>query len=545
MKTRILLLSIGFAAMMTACTDKISEQFQWDEGVMATLPEFEEAGTGTRVSFMGGLDSFAWTYGDCIGVCRSSASTNGTAAFTLLKGGERVGNFINDSFSLLPQTDYYAFYPFVAGTTVSSFPMNVAKQTQIGNKDLSHIGDLNYMSAKFTTDENGKASFTFSNICAIIQVHFTADREDTYKNLTITSNGAPFTIRAHYDLSTETITPDYTHNTLQTSFGEDGMHVYYGQDVIVSVVVLPVDMSQSTLSFQLKNADGVVDEMDLPGFAFQSGKVYHFYEHSGNPPYGSCPDGNHPHAIDLGLPSGTLWACMDIGADKPTDVGFSWFPWGETALIEKNSSTWENYRFMSSAYSNEWGITRYQIPDNQTDGIWYNGETFVGDNWTRLDLQDDAARVIWGGEWRLPTKEEWKELINYTVQRETGHTYYNGPYSNIYIEYDYNGIPGAYGMMYYKKKVANNAQYSPWDTHLFIRNHILTSEVYYIHYRESWRWTSDLGSSTNKAIAAYTRNGDKTDYLVLQEQDRIRPFLIRPVKSKSGGGAGGGGGTSW
>ena len=193
---------------------------------------------------------------------------------------------------------------------------------------------------------------------------------------------------------------------------------------------------------------------------------------------------------------------MDIGADKPTDVGFSWFPWGETALIEKNSSTWENYRFMSSAYSNEWGITRYQIPDNQTDGIWYNGETFVGDNWTRLDLQDDAARVIWGGEWRLPTKEEWKELINYTVQRETGHTYYNGPYSNTYIEYDYNGIPGAYGMMYYKKKVANNAQYSPWDTHLFIRNHILTSEVYYIHYRESWRWTSDLGSSTNKAIAA-------------------------------------------
>ena len=87
-------------------------------------------------------------------------------------------------------------------------------------------------------------------------------------------------------------------------------------------------------------------------------------------------------------------------------------------------------------------------------------------------------------------------------------------------------------MMYYKKKVANNAQYSPWDTHLFIRNHILTSEVYYIHYRESWRWTSDLGSSTNKAIAAYTRNGDKTDYLVLQEQDRIRPFLIRPVRSK-------------
>lgn len=533
MKKRVLLLTMAVAgAMMAACTEKYSDQLSWDEGVMATLPEFVEDGAGTRISFAGGLGSFTWTNGDCIGVCRSSASANGTAAFTLLKGGDRVGNFINDSFSMHSQAEYYAFYPFVAGTTASSFSLDMANQTQIGRTSVDHVADFNYMYAKFTTDDSGKGSFTFSNIGAIIQFHFTADAEETYKGLSITSSGTPFAMSANYNLSTESLTPGNTQAALQVSFGDGGLHVYYGEDVVVSAVILPVDMSQSTLTFQLKNASGVVKETALAGYAFQSGKVYHFYEHSGNPPYGSCPDGNHPHAIDLGLPSGTLWACMDIGADKPTDVGFSWFPWGETALIEKNSSTWENYRFMSSAYSNEWGITRYQIPDNQTDGIWYNGETFVGDNWTRLDLQDDAARVIWGGEWRLPTKEEWKELINYTVQRETGHTYYNGPYSNIYIEYDYNGIPGAYGMMYYKKKVANNAQYSPWDTHLFIRNHILTSEVYYIHYRESWRWTSDLGSSTNKAIAAYTRNGDKTDYLVLQEQDRIRPFLIRPVRSK-------------
>lgn len=539
MKTRILLLTMALAGAMTACTEKISDQFTWDEGVMATLPDIEEVGAGTRVSFAsGGLGSFAWSNGDCIGVCRSTASTNGTAAFTLLKGGERVGNFINDSFSLLPQTEYYAFYPFEAGTTASSFPMDVANQIQIGNNDVNHIGYFNYMSAKFTTDESGKASFTFSNIGAIIQVHFTANAEDTYKNLTITSNGTPFTIRAHYDLSAETIKPDYSHTTVNLSFGDEGMHVYYGQNVILSVVILPVDMSQSTLTFQLKNADGVVDEMALPGFAFQSGKLYHFYEHTGNPPYGSCPDGNHPHAIDLGLPSGTLWACMDIGADKPTDVGFSWFPWGETALIEKNSSSWENYKFMDSSYSNEWGITKYQIPDNLTDGLWYNGGTFIGDNKRRLELQDDPARVIWGGQWRLPTKEEWEELLNYTVHRETGHTYYNGPYSNTYVEYDYNGVPGAYGMMYYKKKIANNAEYSLWDTHLFIRNHILKSEVYYIHYRESWRWTSDIGSTTPSATAVYTRNGDRTDYLVLQDQDRTKPFLIRPVQSRVNGNGG-------
>ena len=35
----------------------------------------------------------------------------------------------------------------------------------------------------------------------------------------------------------------------------------------------------------------------------------------------SCPDDNHPHAIDLGLPSGTKWACCNVGADKPEEYG--------------------------------------------------------------------------------------------------------------------------------------------------------------------------------------------------------------------------------
>lgn len=38
-------------------------------------------------------------------------------------------------------------------------------------------------------------------------------------------------------------------------------------------------------------------------------------------PYTSCPDGNHPHYIDLGLPSGTMWACCNVGASAPEDYG--------------------------------------------------------------------------------------------------------------------------------------------------------------------------------------------------------------------------------
>ena len=43
----------------------------------------------------------------------------------------------------------------------------------------------------------------------------------------------------------------------------------------------------------------------------------------------SCPDDNHPHAIDLGLPSGTKWACCNVGADTPEGYG-GYYAWGET-----------------------------------------------------------------------------------------------------------------------------------------------------------------------------------------------------------------------
>ncbi|MDD7103275.1 MAG: hypothetical protein PUI30_00290, partial [Bacteroidales bacterium] len=63
----------------------------------------------------------------------------------------------------------------------------------------------------------------------------------------------------------------------------------------------------------------------------------------------SCPDNNHPHMIDLGLPSGTKWACCNVGASKPEDYG-GYYTWGQIAdapslaqiqeLINSCSSVW-------------------------------------------------------------------------------------------------------------------------------------------------------------------------------------------------------------
>lgn len=112
-------------------------------------------------------------------------------------------------------------------------------------------------------------------------------------------------------------------------------------------------------------------------------------------------------AIDLGL--SVKWANMNIGATKPEEYG-AYFAWGETS--PKTTYNWSTYKYMQSGKSSWEYITKYTVPDGQKEGIWYNGDTFIGDNKTTLDLADDAAHVNWGGNWRMPTKEEIDELRN-------------------------------------------------------------------------------------------------------------------------------------
>ena len=102
----------------------------------------------------------------------------------------------------------------------------------------------------------------------------------------------------------------------------------------------------------------------------------------GSPRLSSCPDDHHPHLIDLGLPSGTKWACCNVGAQKPEDYG-GYFAWGETKT--KSSYTWENYAY-------------------------YNSSTYIGSDIS--GTQYDAATANWGSPWVMPNMEQMEELVD-------------------------------------------------------------------------------------------------------------------------------------
>ncbi len=117
--------------------------------------------------------------------------------------------------------------------------------------------------------------------------------------------------------------------------------------------------------------------------------------------------------VDLGLPSGTLWATCNVGANSPEEYG-DYFAWGETEA--KYSYDWGTYKWCNGSNGT---LTKYCV--NSEYG--YNG--FV-DNKTELDPEDDAAYVNWGPSWRMPDVEQFQELYDNCTSVRTTQNGING-----------------------------------------------------------------------------------------------------------------------
>gem|GEM_PF-7083208 len=104
--------------------------------------------------------------------------------------------------------------------------------------------------------------------------------------------------------------------------------------------------------------------------------------------------GGH-ESVDLGLPSGTLWATTNIGANNPWDYG-DYFAWGET-------TTKSNYAWSTLKYCENYTGDKFSK---------YNTQSKYGsvDNKTTLERSDDAANANWGSDWCMPTLDQIKEL---------------------------------------------------------------------------------------------------------------------------------------
>ena len=213
-------------------------------------------------------------------------------------------------------------------------------------------------------------------------------------------------------------------------------------------------------------------------------------------------------SIDLGLPSGNLWATCNVGANKPQDTG-DYYAWGETSPKENYDIS--TYVFVNEEDKSESSINKYQTEDGYKSGIWYKDVVFIGDNKNTLEAIDDAATSNWGGNWKMPTKEQIQELLD-----------------ECYWVYtpDYNHTD-AKGYIVYKAKNDNDrgvkttpksssSDYSLSDTHIFLP--ALNSSGCY--------WSSSLSEENSSDSYSLYFYGS-----TLEIQARFRSGLlsVRPV----------------
>ena len=115
-------------------------------------------------------------------------------------------------------------------------------------------------------------------------------------------------------------------------------------------------------------------------------------------PYATTGTINGHEWVDLCL--SVKWATCNVGASSPEENG-DYFAWGETST--KNDYSWSTLKYCTGHY-----FSKY-VP-SWLGGYW-SGDGRPDDR-ERLALSDDAARANWGGSWRMPTAEEWEELLN-------------------------------------------------------------------------------------------------------------------------------------
>lgn len=110
-------------------------------------------------------------------------------------------------------------------------------------------------------------------------------------------------------------------------------------------------------------------------------------------------------SVDLGLPSGTIWASCNVGATLPEETG-DYFSWAETKgrMAGKTDYSWETYAWSSTSAFNASDIIITKYCDHMVYGR--------ADHRMEIEAEDDVASMEWGPSWSIPSKKQVEELLN-------------------------------------------------------------------------------------------------------------------------------------
>jgi hypothetical protein len=418
-----------------------------------------------------GQGQVKWMAGDQIRIYNGNDES---AVFTLSEGA----NTTNGTFTYAGEFDmvppFTAVYPHTAtmddeGMVVFEVPA-VQNLTEPG----TFANGANPMLA-YGTDDN----LYFRNLCGGLGVRLYGDAHVS----SITVMGVE-RLNGQFEVYSED-------EELETDpYGNEGNNlvtltcdVTLTDEITDFYAVLPVGVLHEGVIVEIYDGETMVGQIPYPeGHAAQ---VERNTIKSFQPVEVMMPD-EHEY-VDLGLPSGLLWATCNVGANAPEEYG-DYFAWGETQ--PKDYYHWNTYQYCMGTSQT---MTKYC--SNASNG--YNGFT---DNLTTLLPEDDAATVNWGNGWRMPTKEEFQELLDNTTVTWTQQ---NGVNGRLFTASNGSSLflPAAGGR--YNSDLHDADSYGNY-------------------------WSSSL--STEVSYQAGHFRFVSNNYLLDDHRHRLRGFTVRPVR---------------
>lgn len=510
-----LFMILSAALLLPACTQDETEgniDDARDEGLLGQitmtcsdlLPE-----PGTRTSLV--VDEatgvvFNWAEGDIVGVMPAysddTSESPGNSSETLqsgfiMKQADNTGKtatFDGGGWGLKDTWWYAAYYPFNSSVTETFYgnrlPITYEGQVQTGNASLAHLSKFDYMFAKDQMPVNGTVNFNFLHAGAAFRMKITMPDEVNVTEVCVKGGNKPLYKNALIHLypgwenGGKWDTEYYTEAGDKSCFVSLKMeNTNIGKDETLEawMMLFPTDFSGQDIDIIITTNKGYY-QATVNGAKFEAGYAYSRSATATK----ITNKGSKPDGIDIGLTEEVdgvtyklIWADWNIGASSPEEAGI-YYGWGD--------------------------IKGHKTEDNP-DGI---------DKYTKrltsmvssLPAMFDAASIIWGDGWRMPTKAEYQLLIDNCTSERT----------------EINGVAG----IKYTGNVETDGN----------KNYIFFPEVNYYdgsgrmstQYLRGYYWTSSKYDGTNPATFRWSYENSGLSDLKLSWISPEASMPIRAVK---------------
>ena len=390
-KLTLIAMALMMGLMMLVSCNKDKDNNDGKTVFYANIESGNQGRTHLDPDFLSDSAFVLWSAGDKIKIYNG----NGESEVFTLKSGANTRNAIftfAGEFELVPP--YVAVYPYTTevdldeGYVYYNVPA-VQNITQPG----TFAQNTNPMVA-YSEDEN----LQFANLCGGIGVQLYGEGVHV-SSITVLG---PFR-RANGEFMADYYDPDFQPNyesegTQMITLTCDVMLPASADEAAAFYAVLPPGTLRDGVDIFIYDGDNAIGEIAVP--EGHAAEVFRNHIKYFPPVEITLPD-EHEY-VDLGLPSGLLWATCNVGAETPEEYG-DYFAWGETT--PKDNYSWGTYQYGDGST-----ITKY----TGSDGL------------TTLLPEDDAATANWGNDWRMPTHDEWVELYQNTTMTWTQQNGVNG-----------------------------------------------------------------------------------------------------------------------